>query len=88
MIQAGGVFNGRPTILIGLTRRNLEALTAGRPITFDATPVGFTGTVVVVVGETNEDIAGQMRQAGLITDETNMVDRTGPSGNGNGNGRP
>lgn len=64
MIQA--VFDqpeGRPLVLVGLSRENMKLLLAGKPILVDGKTLGTPVDVVVVGGETETDIHHIVTQA-------------------------
>ncbi len=54
MIKAAGSLEGRPLLVLGLSRRNCELLLEGRPIKVDLEEVGRPeqGVVLIVGGET------------------------------------
>lgn len=57
MRASGKTGDGRPLLVIGLERGNIERLQAGRPIKFDMAAHGIVGECVIVFGETAEDCA-------------------------------
>ena len=66
MIRASGTAgDGRPVLIIGLSRRNCERLLEGDPIPFDAAPWGVDAHVVIVAGETEEAITNDFRAHGV-----------------------
>jgi hypothetical protein len=48
-------------ILLGLSRKNIEELTAGNDVVFDATELGFKGKMQITFGETEGAIAQRLR---------------------------
>lgn len=56
----GTTSDGRPVLIIGLERGNIERLQAGQPIKFDMADVGIVGECVIVAGETAESIAADL----------------------------
>ena len=65
--------NGRSLLGFGLSRVNIDRLTAGEPIHAPLEEIHLPGTdLVIFFGETEEMIGEEMRQAGLITDVTAM----------------
>lgn len=67
MIRATGKSgkDGRPVLVIGLSRRNCERLLEGDPIPFDAAPWGVDAHIVIVAGETEEAITQDFRKHGV-----------------------
>lgn len=60
MLRAKGrTADGRPLIVMGLERGNIERLMAGRPISFDMRDQGIDGHCIIMFGETAEDCAAQ-----------------------------
>lgn len=64
MIKASGEREGQPLLILGLSRVNTERLLEGMPIMIDAAEMAAMGLpathVLVVAGETEADIAGQL----------------------------
>ena len=51
-------------VIFGLSRLNLEKLQEGKPIAFDGAEVGLNGMrVLIMFGETEEDIARELMEA-------------------------
>lgn len=67
MIRASGKSgkDGRPVLVIGLSRRNCERLLEGDPILFDAAPWGVDAHITLVAGETEEAITNEFREHGV-----------------------
>lgn len=57
MRASGRTEDGRPLLVIGLERGNIERLQAGNPIKFDMAQHGIEGECLIVFGETAEDCA-------------------------------
>lgn len=74
MIIANGTGrNGKPLILIGLSRGNMDELLKGRPIRREEE--SLAADVVIIGGETEEAILQQLSDAGINID--NVDDRRG-----------
>lgn len=57
MIKATGRDeNGTGVLLLGLSYKNLKRLQADEPITFDATPYGYAGKIMIFAGPTEESM--------------------------------
>lgn len=66
--------NGRRVLVLGVTRENLERLTAGRPIHLRAEShpgIPEDLAIAIVYGETGADIVKQLRP--MIGDDTRTV---------------
>lgn len=62
MIKAGGkTAEGRPLLVIGLSRGNVERLLDNQPIRFAADPLGVECEVLILGGETEADIVEDLR---------------------------
>jgi len=64
--NAALIADGEPPgkiMFLGLSRRNIELLQQGKPISFDGTPLGFLGTVIISFGETEQGILDAVRKA-------------------------
>jgi hypothetical protein len=58
MIKARGTNrNGRDFVLFGLSHANLDRLKNDEPIVFDGAPYGIPMEVVIVAGETEQELA-------------------------------
>lgn len=68
-----------PVFLLGVTEGNLGLLRKNRPIVVDLKELGATGHVVIIYGETENDIELQMRKQGLVGEETTIVDHRSKS---------
>lgn len=68
MLKASGrTGDGRALVILGLSGENMARLMAAEPITFDLADLGLPPTQVVIVGgRTEDDIAGQLREQGLL----------------------
>ena len=53
---------GRPVIILGLSRKNTEELLKDRPIPVDLTMFGIEGggRILIIAGETEEAMAAQL----------------------------
>lgn len=64
MIKARGEKDGRPVLLLGLSRANVERLQADQPIVISADELEAMGLpavqVVILAGETEATIAAQL----------------------------
>jgi hypothetical protein len=71
MIKARGLQHGQPLVILGLSGENMTRLMAKEPILFDLAELGLPATSVVIVGgRTEADITADLRQHGLITEES------------------
>lgn len=52
--------DGKPVLLMGLSDVNIEKLREGKPIVFDLEPLGLEGSVAIMHGKTEEDIAEEL----------------------------
>lgn len=59
------VMRGGGKVLVGLTRENINRLTAGKPIHFTNTPMPELRDVGILFGETKVDILKQLEAAGV-----------------------
>lgn len=77
MIKAvGKTPEGKTLLLIGLSRENCRKLLKKQPIVFDAGELDIPGLHVSIVGgNTEADIARELRQFGLINANTRIVGR-------------
>lgn len=57
MIKARGTMDGKPLMLLGLSRENINRLVQDKPISFDGSDLDFYGTIMIIFGETEEAIA-------------------------------
>jgi len=64
--------DGRHVLVLGLSRGNVERLLDGQPIRVTGESVGIPdlASVLIVFGETEAVLEAEMRNAGLISDET------------------
>lgn len=73
--------DGRPVILLGLTRENIRRLVdLGQPIHVSGESLGISSRVAainIVFGETADDIYNALREGGAITDETIVYKENG-----------
>lgn len=64
---------GTPMIILGLSGENMARLMAGEPIRVDPRELGLQYLDIVIVGgRTEEDIAQQLSDAGLIDSATKI----------------
>lgn len=54
---------GRRSYVFGLSDLNLQKLREGKPIAFDLEPLGGSGSVMIMWGQTEEHIAAELRAA-------------------------
>jgi len=67
MIKARGTTgDGRPLMVIGLSRENCERLLDNKPISFDAAELGLKLSVIILGGEDEEEIAEDLRSIGAV----------------------
>jgi|GEM_PF-2063056 len=53
--------DGKPLLILGLSRKNTEMLLAGRPISVELKAfTGLVGTVLLMAGETEQDIMREL----------------------------
>lgn len=70
MIKAGGTTgDGRRLLVIGLSRTNVEKLLANQPIRFAADQLGVACEVLILGGETEDDIEQDLRALGPIEEK-------------------
>lgn len=62
MVKASLVNGDRVVYVLGLTARNLELLAQGKPIPVDLAELGGKGEVLIMYGETEADIADELRK--------------------------
>ena len=65
MIRATGERNGRPFLLLGVDRENINRLTSGKPIRCTMESVGIERDVLIVFGETLQDVTNELTAAGI-----------------------
>lgn len=64
MIKARSIGkDGDDLIIFGLSARNVELLKAGKPISIRMEELGLRGTVLIMYGETEQDIAAELHAA-------------------------
>lgn len=67
MLKARGrTADGRPLVILGLERGNIERLQAGQPIKFDLSEVGMVGECIILFGETAQDILAEFSPIGSV----------------------
>jgi len=57
--------DGRRTIICGLEPGNIERMSAGQPIYFDARPLGVDCDICIIMGESPEAMARELGAVGL-----------------------
>lgn len=64
--------DGRPLLLLGLSGENITRMMADEPVSVDVgkLPGMPQMQVVIIAGKTEDDIADQLRSAGLIGGDT------------------
>lgn len=61
MIKArGSDAAGMPVYFLGLSKGNIEKLKKGDPILIDNNELGFSGTTIILYGETEETITAEL----------------------------
>lgn len=65
MIKARGIIGGTDTVIIGLSRRNTELLHDGKPILFDGLEVGLPVRILMLAGDTENDVIEDLRSIGF-----------------------
>jgi hypothetical protein len=64
---------GKPTLLLGLSRENMDKLLADQPIVLNGGPLGVGDiTVLLIGGETEQTMSDQLRELGMITPQTRV----------------
>lgn len=62
---------GKPLVVLGLSGENMTRLMAKEPILLDLADLGLPSTMVAIVGgKTEDDIAADLREHGLIAEAT------------------
>lgn len=56
----GTLQDGRPIVVIGLSRENMARLSAGKPAFFDLSELGLVGQVFIFAGETEITMRDQI----------------------------
>lgn len=82
MITAGGMKDGAPLLVIGLSAENGRRLVGGEPIRVKAEDLALMGLpemeIVLVGGATEEEIAEDLRAAGWLRPDAVEYDRRKP----------
>lgn len=65
MILLKGQMNGKPMVVIGLSRSNVDKLVAGQPIL----TAGPKGAMIITFGETEFHIKNDLQRLGWMKDE-------------------
>lgn len=67
MIKASGRrADGKPIIVLGLSARNVENLRDNKPILIHLEELGLEGDVIVLYGNTEDDIREDLRAIGAV----------------------
>lgn len=61
--------NGRRGFIFGLSAQNIKRLQDGQPIAFAMEPIGGTGDIVIMFGETEESIAAELALLGAPAEQ-------------------
>jgi hypothetical protein len=71
MIKATSVLNGRRAVILGLSRKNTEALLEGKPMKIDLAELGMpeAGVVFIVGGETEQSIQAELAKYFVMPQE-------------------
>jgi hypothetical protein len=56
--------DGGKCFVFGLSAKNLELLREGKPIAFSLEPLGGSGEVLIMFGETEQHIAAELQAIG------------------------
>lgn len=71
MIKMGATAaDGRSIVALGLSHKNLARLKGGEPIIVKLEELGGTGTVYIFAGSTERMMFDELRNLGIITEET------------------
>jgi hypothetical protein len=62
--------DGRPILILGITDRNIEMMRAGRAMVFDATELGFPGTISIISDYDEDAITKGLEEVGLTLKDT------------------
>lgn len=85
MIIARGEFEGKEMLLLGLSRGNVDRLTAGQPIRLTrethGEAMGRDEAILILFGETEQDLYDSFVREGLVDarTETRILPRKAPS---------
>lgn len=67
MIKARATIKGQDVVILGLEKKNLDAMMDGKPIMFDGAHVGLGGMkFIIIAGETQEDLKQDLRAIGVL----------------------
>lgn len=72
--KAGG--RGREVVGFGITARNVEMLKAGNPVIVHREEMNLPFDVMIFYGETERDIANELKKHGLIDPEKTVIHDT------------
>ena len=77
MIVAGGTRDGRPMLLLAVTRENIDRLVAGDPILVTRERHGPSVPedlqIAIMFGETEAAVTQVLRESGALTPKTTFV---------------
>lgn len=76
MIKFKAERDGKPLYGFGLSHQNLALLRAGRPIHVHLEQMGGEGSVFIFAGATEQDMANDLAELGLVNPETKILDQT------------
>ena len=65
MIRLTGKTGDRPFLILGVDRENINRLTSGKPIRVTMESVDIERDVMVIFGETLQDVMDQLTSAGV-----------------------
>lgn len=65
MIRLTGSTNDRPFLLLGIDRENIDRLTSGKPIRVLMESIGIERDVLIVFGETLQNVTDELTAAGI-----------------------
>lgn len=66
-----GTNDNRPSVILGLSRRNCELLLSGKPIEVDVAKMGGPNmTIVLLAGESEQHIVDELQAFDLISKDT------------------
>lgn len=62
MVKAAATLpNGKKLFIFGLSAANVKHLKDGKPMSIDLVPLGGEGQIAILFGETEADIANELR---------------------------
>lgn len=67
---------GEGVVIFGLSRGNCERLLQDKLIRIDGSEVGLPGlTIIIMGGETEQSMEDELRSVGIVSPDTEVVDR-------------